>query len=82
MLWECDVWQKYSLHYAWGWDDLLWHEMFFTTFFKHDLTNKTKKEKKRRKHTPKKAQEKPIVLTDVSILNKWMMIHLRIFVLP
>lgn len=65
---------KYSLHNAWRRDDLSWHEMFFTTFFKHDLTNKTKKEKKRRKHTPKKAQEKPIVLTDATILNneRWL----------
>lgn len=65
---------KYSLHNAWRRDDLSWHEMFFTTFFKHDLTNTTKKEKKRRKHTPKKAQEKPIVLTDATILNneRWL----------
>jgi len=43
--------------------------MFFTTFFKHDLTNKTKKKEKKKSTHPKKAQEKPIVLTDASILN-------------
>ncbi len=71
---ECDVWHK-NIHFIMLEDKMTCRDTKCFSLHFLSMISQTKQKKNRKKHTPKKAQEKPIFLTDVSILNTWTMIH-------